>query len=271
MAVPGFALKFWMITSWTCRYFRCSSRMANSDSARSRSVSPIPTRIPLVNGIDRRPASSIVRQPLRRGLQHDPHRRADVLQAGHVLPRHHAGIEVRKQARLFYDLDGHRPKVVQRRVVSAFGQPRARGRVPLLRLVAEGEKGLLAPHPAPGTGDGHDLLGGEEGPVQLRGWLGERAVVAVVLAEHGERDEHFPRVRDGLAVSEIAKSGGDIAQLAQRLASRREQRLHLLEGERPSGAGPCQGTAQLVGEVDHARLECTAGLTLSANSGKIQR
>jgi hypothetical protein len=178
---------------------------------------------------------------------------------------------VRKQARLFDDLDRHRPKVVERRVVSAFGQPRPRGRVSLLRLVAEGEEGLLAPHPAPGPGDGHDLLGGEERPVQLRGWLGERAVVAVVPAEHGERDEHLPRVRDGLAVSEIAKPGGDIAQLTQRVASRREERLHLQDGERLSGAGPRQGTAQLVGEVDHARLECTAGLTLSANSGKIQR
>jgi hypothetical protein len=35
--------------------------MANSDSARSRWVSPIPTRIPVVKGIDSRPASSMVR------------------------------------------------------------------------------------------------------------------------------------------------------------------------------------------------------------------
>ena len=32
-----------------------------SDSARSREVSPIPTRMPVVNGIARRPASAIVR------------------------------------------------------------------------------------------------------------------------------------------------------------------------------------------------------------------
>ena len=46
--------------------------MANSDSARSLGVSPIPTRIPVVNGIDRRPASSIVRSLTSGTLSGDP-------------------------------------------------------------------------------------------------------------------------------------------------------------------------------------------------------
>jgi hypothetical protein len=61
IAVPGFARKFCTMISWMCRWRRCTSRSAKRDSARSRDVSPIPTRIPDVNGIARRPASSIVR------------------------------------------------------------------------------------------------------------------------------------------------------------------------------------------------------------------
>jgi hypothetical protein len=61
IAVSGLARKFWTMTSCRCPYFRCCSRSARIVSARSSGVSPIPISNPEVNGIDSRPASSMVR------------------------------------------------------------------------------------------------------------------------------------------------------------------------------------------------------------------
>ncbi len=61
IAVSGFARKFWTIVSWTCPCARAAARIANSDSARSTRVSPIPMRMPVVNGTPTRPASVSVR------------------------------------------------------------------------------------------------------------------------------------------------------------------------------------------------------------------
>jgi hypothetical protein len=57
IAVSGLARKFWMIISWMCPYCRAIPRMASSDSARSVIVSPMPMRMPVVNGTLTRPAS----------------------------------------------------------------------------------------------------------------------------------------------------------------------------------------------------------------------
>jgi hypothetical protein len=72
IAVPGFGRKFCTMTSCTCRYRRWSSRIANSDSARSRALSPIPMSTPVVNGIASRPASSIVRSRTAGTLSGEP-------------------------------------------------------------------------------------------------------------------------------------------------------------------------------------------------------
>ena len=58
--VPGLARKFCTITSPRWPYSSPSSRSASSASRRSARVSPIPIRIPLVNGIASSPASRIV-------------------------------------------------------------------------------------------------------------------------------------------------------------------------------------------------------------------
>jgi len=143
-------------------------------------------------------------QPVRGGLEHHPHRRRDLLQARHLLVGHDAGVEVREQARLLYHADGCGPDVLERRAIPAFGEPVARHRVALLRAVAEREQRLLAPEPPAGLGDRHDLLRGKERPFEPGRRLGERAVVAVVPAQHRERDEDLARVGDGAAVSELA-------------------------------------------------------------------
>jgi hypothetical protein len=49
------------MTSWTWPNSLCERRIACIVSARSTSVSPMPTNNPVVNGIDKRPASSSVR------------------------------------------------------------------------------------------------------------------------------------------------------------------------------------------------------------------
>ena len=60
MAVPGLGRKFWTITSWTCPWRRWAAPMAASASRRSARFSPIPTRIPVVNGMASSPAASRV-------------------------------------------------------------------------------------------------------------------------------------------------------------------------------------------------------------------
>ena len=61
IAVSGLARKFWTITSWMCPCARAAARIAKSDSARSTRFSPMPMRIPVVNGTPTRPASVSVR------------------------------------------------------------------------------------------------------------------------------------------------------------------------------------------------------------------
>ena len=110
--------------------------------ARSRGVSPIPTRIPVVNGIASRPASSIVRRrtdrdlvgrsgvrphPSRetvgRRLEHQAHRSAHVLEPRELLVGHHARVEVRQEPGLLEDANGRRADVLERRAVATVHQP----------------------------------------------------------------------------------------------------------------------------------------------------
>ena len=56
MPVRGFGKKFCTITSCTCPYFVCDAAIASSASMRSSRVSPMPTKIPVVNGMFNSPA-----------------------------------------------------------------------------------------------------------------------------------------------------------------------------------------------------------------------
>ncbi len=58
--VSALALKFWTMTSCIAPVDWARSRRANSESTTSSLVSPIPTRIPVVNGTRIRPAASMV-------------------------------------------------------------------------------------------------------------------------------------------------------------------------------------------------------------------
>ena len=61
IAVCCLARKFCTMTSWTWPNSLCDLRIACRVSARSVSVSPMPTSRPVVNGMDSRPASVNVR------------------------------------------------------------------------------------------------------------------------------------------------------------------------------------------------------------------
>ena len=105
---------------WPWRAWTAAS--ASSEATRSSSVSPMPTRIPLVNGIRSSPASSIVssrragclvgepawtlHQALGDRLQHQALRGGHLAQAGQVLAREDAEVGVRQQAALERPLAG---------------------------------------------------------------------------------------------------------------------------------------------------------------------
>jgi hypothetical protein len=72
IAVDGFARKFWTMTSCSPPYALWTLRSAKIVSARSVSVSPMPTRSPEVKGIERRPASSSTRNRTAGSLSGDP-------------------------------------------------------------------------------------------------------------------------------------------------------------------------------------------------------
>ena len=60
MAVPDLGRKFWTMTSWTWPCRRCDAAMASRAAIRSLRSSPIPIRIPVVNGMESCPAASRV-------------------------------------------------------------------------------------------------------------------------------------------------------------------------------------------------------------------
>ena len=197
IAVSGLARKFCTITSWIAPYCRAVRRIANSDSARSAMVSPMPTRMPVVNGIVLRPASSSTRSRTAGSLSGEPKCAppgsvkiaVDVVSS--IIPMDGAtglsrcissqlitpGVEVRQQPGLLQHPDRHRPQVGQRAVVAVAVQPFPGLRPAVLRPVAEGEQRLLAAERRALPGDLQDLVGREVGGRQPARHGDEGAVV----------------------------------------------------------------------------------------------
>ena len=131
-------------------------------------------------------------------------------------PAHHAGIDVRQQAGLVQHQRAHRAQIVDRRLVPERGQRLARGAVAQLRLVAEGEQRLGAARGRPGARDRQHLVRRKIGGPPGARPLGERAVVADVAAQLGQRNEHFARVRDEAAMPLVAQAARRVDQLRER-------------------------------------------------------
>ena len=66
--VPGLGRKFWMMISWICPWASCRSRNASSASIRSHRVSPMPMRMPVVNGTPLLARHADAREPRHRIL-----------------------------------------------------------------------------------------------------------------------------------------------------------------------------------------------------------
>jgi len=72
IAVSGLARKFCTITSWRWPYSRIARRIAKIASTRSARSSPMPIRMPVVNGTPTRPASSSTRRRTAGSLSGEP-------------------------------------------------------------------------------------------------------------------------------------------------------------------------------------------------------
>ena len=232
----------------------------------------MPSSTPVVNGTAERPASSSTRSRTAGSLSGEPkcgppgsdHSRVAVVSS--IMPIDAEtglsrwissqvstpGVEVGEQAGLLEHPDRHRPQVAQRRVEAVRVQPLGGDGPAVLGAVAEGEQRLLAAHRRAGPRDVQHLVGGEERRLALRAQLPgrghERAVVAAVAAQVGERDEHLAAVGDharaaGRGQPGVAHAGGRGQQPVEGLAGAQaagvQQRLGLggVEGHAALGAG----------------------------------
>ncbi len=127
-------------------------------------------------------AERLDHHPLARG--HDPQR-------GELVGEQRARVRVGEQAGLFDDHAGHRDEVVDGRRVAVRGEPLGRDRVPELGALAQCEQGLVAARGGTRARDRTHLVGCEEGRLKPRRRLRERAVAALVAAQHRQRDEHL--------------------------------------------------------------------------------
>ena len=149
-----------------------------------------------------RPAA--LRQPLARGLQHDPLRYRDFPQHIEVVASQEAGVEVRQQPGFLEHQPGHLGEVGEGGFVAERRKLLARRAVAQFRLVAECEQCLMAARIGAGTGNGQNLVAVEINAFALPRRLGEGAVVADVAAELGQRNEDLARVRHQPAMTGIA-------------------------------------------------------------------
>ena len=149
---------------------------------------------------------SALHQPRRGTFQHDALRHRDVAQHRDLVALHDAGVHVRQKPRLFEDDPAHLGEIFERRRMAQPRQLVPRCRIAELRLVAEGEQGLLAAGRRAAPCDIEDFVAGEVGAAELLGGLGEHAIMANVPAELGERDEDLLGEADDAAMPGIAQA-----------------------------------------------------------------
>ena len=183
-------------------------------------------------------------QTLGGGLEHHPHAGRDGSESTHLLPRHHARIEVRQQPGLLEDPDRHRAHVGERVGVPRLVEPLASRGPAILGPIAEGEESLSASEGNSAAGDVEDLIGREIRRGHAVRDSRESAVVAAVPAQAGERDEDLGRVGDdsgqpGVLEPAIAQRSGDVEQLLEGIPTGADQPGGLVgrEGRSPPGAG----------------------------------
>src|SRR5688572_8412156 len=100
-----------------------------------------------------------------------------------------------------------------------------------LGLVAEREQRLFRPEAGAGLHERDDFVGRHRVRAGLTGIAAERAVVAVIAAERGERDEHLLRERHGAAAAAIAQLAGAGEQVGQTRLRRGDQATRFVVGD----------------------------------------
>ena len=228
------------MTSCTCPCRAWAAAMASSASMRSRRVSPMPTKIPVVNGIASEPAYSRVarrrsgvlsgeprwqsRSAVER-LEHHALRRRDRPQLRQFVGEQRARVGVGEQAGLVEHQLRHRHEIVDGGRVAVLGQPGLRRGVAQLGPLAQREQRLVAAGAGSGRRDRDDLFRREIRGLYVRRRLGERAVAAFVAAQHGERDEDLGRIGDAIAETRVTNrtrlSHEVVERPLQQLARRR--------------------------------------------------
>ena len=151
--------------------------------------------------------------------------------AGRHLPQrrqlaggHGAGVGVGEQAGLVAHEAAHLDLVVDGGVPAVLCQPVRRRGVAQLGALAEGEQRLVAAGPCAAGGDLEHLLRRQVGRVEPGGGLGERAVAALVAAQHREGDEHLRAVGDACAERAVAHRCCPLGQFGQRQLGQRQRR-----------------------------------------------
>ena len=184
--------------------------------------------------------AAAIPQPLRGAFQHDPLRGRDLAQRIEISAGHHPGVQMRQQPGLAQYQPRHLGEVGQRRFVTEPRQSLAGRGVAQFGLVAQGEQSLVAAGRRTGAGDRQHLLGIEIDRLAGTRRVGEGAVMAHIAAQLGQRDKHLWRIRDEIAVADVAQSGRGRHQRAhlRGLAICQRQRLFAGRASRPPRPAP---------------------------------
>src|SRR5256885_6696108 len=130
----------------------------------------------------------------RRGLEHEPHRRASAPQPGRVLSRHDTGVEMWEEVCLREHRLSGPTEILECRLASERVELFSGGSVTQLGLVAEGEQRFAAAGRCAGASDVEDLVDAQVCPLASARRAGEGAVVTDVAAELRQRDEDLRRI-----------------------------------------------------------------------------
>ena len=157
-------------------------------------------------------------------LNHHPLAGRHRTQQIEFVPVQRASVRMGQQAGLVEDPLRGSGEIVDGRCVPVIGEPRLRLLVAQLGTLAESEQRLMTTGPGPGAGDAHDFVERQEGCSDPGWWLGERAVVARVPAQPGQRDEHLRRVRHPASEPDITHLTCGRHQLGKRSSKK-----HIIE------------------------------------------
>ena len=149
-------------------------------------------------------------------LQHHPLAGRHLAQRRQFARGHGARVGMGEQPGLVAYKAAHLDQVVDGGIPAVLGKPVRRCGVAQLGALAEGEQRFVAARPGAAGGDLQHLLGRQVWRVEPRRGLSERAVAALVAAEHGQRDEHLRAVGHPGAERVVAHGRCPLSQLSER-------------------------------------------------------